>query len=149
MVSLSQIDALWVEHLRQMDDLRHAVQTAVYEQKDPLVVYKLEAFKLFKDLLDRLAQQILGTLFRIEIFEEHMANQRQTHRRQDFSRLQARQAGEDYYFTQTTTASAPAPAALLEAEGEAVPYTPPSQPDAPLSRRERRAMQRQQKKKRS
>jgi len=149
MVSLSQIDALWVEHLRQMDDLRHAVQTAVYEQKDPLVVYKLEAFKLFKDLLDRLAQQILGTLFRIEIFEEHMANQRQTHRRQDFSRLQARQAGEDYYFTQTTTASAPAPAALLEAEGEAVPYAPPSQPDAPLSRRERRAMQRQQKKKRS
>jgi preprotein translocase subunit SecA len=150
MVSLSQIDALWVEHLRQMDDLRHAVQTAVYEQKDPLVVYKLEAFKLFKDLLDRLAHQILGTLFRIEIYEEHMTHQRQIQTRRDFSRLQARQAGEDYYFTQTSTAPMPAPAAIAEAEGEAVPYTPSHPPEAhmPLSRRERRALQRQQKKKR-
>jgi preprotein translocase subunit SecA len=132
-----------------MDDLRHAVQTAVYEQKDPLVVYKLEAFKLFKDLLDRLAQQILGTLFRIEIYEEHMTHQRQIQTRRDFSRLQARQAGEDYYFTQTITAPMPTPAAIAEAE--AVPYSPSHPPEAhiPLSRRERRALQRQQKKKRS
>jgi preprotein translocase subunit SecA len=147
MVSLSQIDALWVEHLRQMDDLRHAVQTAVYEQKDPLVVYKLEAFKLFKSLLDRLSHQILGTLFRVEIFEEQAATtQRRSAPKRDLSRLRAAQANEDYYFVQTTTA--PAPAAVAEAEGEAVPHTPHGG-NTPLSRRERRAMERQKKKKRS
>ncbi len=149
MVSLSQIDALWVEHLRQMDDLRHAVQTAVYEQKDPLVVYKLEAFKLFKDLLDRLAQQILGVLFRIEIYEESTTPHQKRQVQRDLSRLQARQAGEDYYFVQTSTA---VPAAVAEAEGETVAYTSsrPAEANMPLSRRERRAMQRrQQKKKRS
>lgn len=146
MVSLSQIDALWVEHLRQMDDLRHAVQTAVYEQKDPLVVYKLEAFKLFKDLLDRLAQQILGTLFRIEIYEEHMASERGKPVRRDFSRLQAHQADEGYYFTQSSTASVPA-SAVAEASPQLASVS--SEPDVPLSRRERRALQRQQKKKRA
>lgn len=136
MVSLSQIDALWVEHLRQMDDLRHTVQNAVYEQKDPLVVYKLESFKLFQALLDQLAQQILGMLFRIEIYQEQAATQqRRAVPKRDLSRLKATQASEDYYFTSTATSAAvPAPVAEVAA------------PEQPLSRRERRALERQKKK---
>ncbi|MCS6790316.1 MAG: preprotein translocase subunit SecA [Bacteroidia bacterium] len=143
MVTLSQIDQLWVEHLRQLDDLRHSVQTAVYEQKDPLLVYKFEAFKLFEGMIDRLNQQVLSLLFRLEIYEERQAA-RQQRRERDLSRLKARQA-EDYYFS-TTSASAPAFETTSSASvPEAVGVSDMAQP--PLSRRERRALERQQKKK--
>ena len=46
-ITLAIIDDAWKEHLRAMDDLKHSVQTAVYEQKDPLVIYKTTAFELF------------------------------------------------------------------------------------------------------
>ncbi len=49
-VTLSLIDDAWKEHLRAMDDLKQSVQTATYEQKDPLVIYKMEAFELFKKM---------------------------------------------------------------------------------------------------
>ncbi|MEN3040417.1 MAG: preprotein translocase subunit SecA [Bacteroidia bacterium] len=144
-ITLSQIDGLWVEHLRQLDDLRHSVQTAVYEQKDPLLVYKFEAFKLFQDMVDRLNQQVLSVLFRLEIHEERQtAHQRRQQR--DLSRMRARQA-ENYYFTSSTTASpssyesmsTPTSSGDISANTEQVP----------LSRRERRAMERQQKKRKT
>jgi preprotein translocase subunit SecA len=53
-VSLSIIDDQWKEHLREMDDLRQSVQSAVYEQKDPLLIYKFESFELFKKVLDKM-----------------------------------------------------------------------------------------------
>ncbi len=49
-VTLGLIDDAWKEHLRSMDDLKQSVQTATYEQKDPLVIYKMEAFELFKKM---------------------------------------------------------------------------------------------------
>ena len=49
-ISLSLIDDAWKEHLRAMDDLKQSVQTATYEQKDPLVIYKMEAFELFRKM---------------------------------------------------------------------------------------------------
>ncbi len=49
-VTLNFIDDQWKEHLRAMDDLKQSVQTATYEQKDPLVIYKVEAFNLFKNM---------------------------------------------------------------------------------------------------
>src|SRR5690606_30512261 len=49
-ITLAIIDEAWKEHLRAMDDLRHSVQTAGYEQKDPLVIYKIEAFNAFKQM---------------------------------------------------------------------------------------------------
>ena len=49
-VTLGLIDDAWKEHLRAMDDLKQSVQTATYEQKDPLVIYKVEAFNLFKNM---------------------------------------------------------------------------------------------------
>ena len=51
-VVLSMIDESWKDHLRNMDDLRQNVQGAVYEQKDPLLIYKHESFGLFKEMLD-------------------------------------------------------------------------------------------------
>jgi preprotein translocase subunit SecA len=50
-LSLAVIDDAWKEHLREMDDLKQSVQNASYEQKDPLLIYKFEAFELFKTLM--------------------------------------------------------------------------------------------------
>ncbi|MCS7188790.1 MAG: preprotein translocase subunit SecA [Bacteroidia bacterium] len=138
-ITLSQIDSLWVEHLRQLDDLRHSVQTAVYEQKDPLLVYKFEAFKLFQAMVERLSESVLSFLFRVEIYEERQTTQQQR-RARDFSRMKAQHA-ENYYFT--STASNPPP----QYQTVSIGGDSSTAPSAPLSRRERRAMERQQKKK--
>ncbi len=61
-ISLSLIDNAWKEHLRAMDDLRHSVQTARFEQKDPLVIYKLEAFAAFKQMDDEVNKDIVSFL---------------------------------------------------------------------------------------
>lgn len=63
-VTLALIDESWKEHLRQMDDLKQAVNAAVYEQKDPLLIYKFEAFELFKEMLDQVNRDIISFLFR-------------------------------------------------------------------------------------
>ena len=63
-IILYQIDEHWKEHLREMDDLRQSVQNAAYEQKDPLVVYKLESYNLFASMLDKLNQDVLSFLLR-------------------------------------------------------------------------------------
>ena len=56
-ITLGLIDDAWKEHLRAMDDLKQSVQTAYYEQKDPLVIYKIEAFNLFRQMDERSAEQ--------------------------------------------------------------------------------------------
>lgn len=66
-IVLSLIDEAWKEHLREMDDLRQSVQNAVYEQKDPVVIYKMEAFNLFKDMLASMNKEVLSFLFKGEI----------------------------------------------------------------------------------
>ncbi len=63
-VLLSSIDSSWQEQLREMDELRHSVQNAAYEQKDPLVIYKIEAFELWKKMLGELNSKVVGTLMR-------------------------------------------------------------------------------------
>ena len=63
-ISIAIIDDQWKEHLRSMDDLRQSVQGAVYEQKDPLLIYKFESFELFKGLISRVNQEIVSFLFR-------------------------------------------------------------------------------------
>jgi len=63
-VSLAIIDEAWKEHLLQMDDLKHAVQSAVYEQKDPLLIYKHEAFGLFKNLIGEINRDITSFIFK-------------------------------------------------------------------------------------
>lgn len=64
---LGMIDNEWKEHLREMDDLRTSVQQAVYEQKDPLLIYKLESFELFKNMLGRLSAETVEFLVKAQI----------------------------------------------------------------------------------
>ncbi|PUZ29027.1 preprotein translocase subunit SecA [Chitinophaga parva] len=66
-ITLALIDESWKEHLRAMDDLKQSVQSAVYEQRDPLLVYKLEAFELFKQMNVETNGQIVSFLTRCEL----------------------------------------------------------------------------------
>jgi len=61
------IDDEWKEHLRQLDELRNSVQNASYEQKDPLLIYKLESFGLFKEMIDAMNRKVLAILMRGQI----------------------------------------------------------------------------------
>ncbi|MXV49419.1 preprotein translocase subunit SecA [Pedobacter sp. HMF7647] len=63
-VILALIDEAWKEHLREMDELKQSVQNAVYEQKDPLIVYKIEAFELFKQMLATVNKDVVSFLFK-------------------------------------------------------------------------------------
>lgn len=67
-VLLVTIDELWKEHLRELDDLRQSVQNASYEQKDPLVIYKVESFHLFENMLNNLNTKSLSALMRGQIY---------------------------------------------------------------------------------
>ncbi|MBN8703514.1 MAG: preprotein translocase subunit SecA [Bacteroidetes bacterium] len=66
-VTLAMIDDTWKEHLREMDDLKQSVQNAVYEQKDPLLIYKFESFKLFKKMLSEVNKDIASFLFKAQL----------------------------------------------------------------------------------
>jgi preprotein translocase subunit SecA len=67
-VLLVTIDELWKEHLRELDELRQSVQNASYEQKDPLVIYKVESFHLFENMLNSLNSKALSALMRGQIY---------------------------------------------------------------------------------
>lgn len=82
------IDDEWKEHLRQLDDLKQSVQNASYEQKDPLLIYKLESFHIFKAMLDNLNRRAIAILLRgqIHMTEPDHVQQAQQQRRMDYSR---------------------------------------------------------------
>ena len=63
-ITLAIIDEGWKEHLRELDDLRQSVQQARYEQKDPLLIYKLESFNLFKQFIKKINNEIVSFLFK-------------------------------------------------------------------------------------
>ena len=66
-IALATIDQAWTEHLREMDDLKQSVQNAVYEQKDPLLIYKFESFELFQKMLGKLGDETISFLTSAEI----------------------------------------------------------------------------------
>jgi len=68
-ILLNTIDDCWKENLRALDELRHSVQNASYEQKDPLVIFKLESVKLFDDMVNQMNNRIVGVLMRAQIPE--------------------------------------------------------------------------------
>lgn len=70
MVTLGTIDQLWKEHLRDMDDLKQASNNAYIEQKDPLLIYKMEALQLFKQLVQKINEDVLTFLFKVMIVQE-------------------------------------------------------------------------------
>jgi preprotein translocase subunit SecA len=102
-ITLSIIDDAWKEHLRAMDDLKQSVQTAYLEQKDPLVIYKITAFDLFKRMDGEVNREIVSFLCHSSIPVEQNKNQIREGKEQktDMSRMQANKQevearGEDY-----------------------------------------------------
>ena len=92
-ITLALIDDAWKEHLRAMDDLRQSVQTAGYEQKDPLVIYKIEAFGAFKQMDDQVNKDIVSFLAHCTIPAEQNQPARITEerrRRTDMSKMRQR-----------------------------------------------------------
>jgi len=119
-ITLAMIDETWKDHLRAMDDLRQSVRMASYEQKDPLLIYKFEAFELFKKALLEINQHIISFLFRagIPIQEAPPQAAQMPQRRTDMSQMhdnkaQIDAAGQDYaadehdYYQEPGTPPAP------------------------------------------
>lgn len=88
-VTLLIIDEAWKEHLRQMDELKQSVQSAVYEQKDPLLIYKLEAFDLFKEMVSEVNRDVISFLFKGNLPQQQQTqmNQAQQPQKTDYSRM--------------------------------------------------------------
>ena len=101
-ITLGLIDEAWKNHLRQMDEMKQSVQLASYEQKDPLLIYKFEAFNLFKEMIGVTNKSIVSFLIRcgIPMQEEQDIHQARVEKT-DMSRMRANKeeidaAGEDY-----------------------------------------------------
>ena len=103
-ITLTIIDNSWKEHLRAMDDLKQSVQTAYLEQKDPLVIYKITAFDLFKEMDAEVNKEIVGFLCHSLIPSDQQQSgqiQEGRQRKTDMSRMSANKEeilsrGEDY-----------------------------------------------------
>ncbi len=83
-ISLAIIDDAWKTHLRKMDELKQSVQLAVHEQKDPLLIYKFEAFELFKAMIEEVNKDVISFLFKGELPSQNpneVHEARQTKRR--------------------------------------------------------------------
>ncbi len=88
-ILLYTLDEAWKENLREMDELRQSVQNASYEQKDPLLIYKLESYNLFSKMVDNMNKKSISILMRGQIPMQEPSNvrQAQTQRRSDYSQL--------------------------------------------------------------
>lgn len=91
-ILLHTIDESWKEHLREMDELRHSVQNASYEQKDPLLIYKLESFNLFKIMVNEVNSKVVSILMRGQIPVQNPENVRQAapEQKTDYSKYRTR-----------------------------------------------------------
>jgi preprotein translocase subunit SecA len=79
-ITLAIIDEAWKNHLRKMDELKQSVQLAVHEQKDPLLIYKFEAFELFKGMVDEVNKDVVSFLFKGELPNRESTNIREASR---------------------------------------------------------------------
>ncbi len=82
MSTLAIIDQAWKEHLREMDDLKQSVQNAVYEQKDPLLIYKFEGFELFKQFIGKVNEDTVSFLVKAAIPVEQAEDVREARQTQ-------------------------------------------------------------------
>ena len=102
-ITLAVIDDAWKEHLRAMDDLKQSVQTAYLEQKDPLVIYKMEAYNQFRNMNAEVNKDIVSFLSHssLPVQEENAQLKEGRQEKTDMSRMRANKeevdaAGEDY-----------------------------------------------------
>ncbi len=93
-IVLNTIDEAWKEQLREMDDLKQSVQNASYEQKDPLLIYKLESFNLFKVLVAQVNKDVVSTLMKGQIPIQNPEQVREAHsiKRMDMSRYKTQKS---------------------------------------------------------
>ncbi|WP_162126126.1 preprotein translocase subunit SecA [Flavobacterium phycosphaerae] len=86
-ITLAIVDEAWKKHLRKMDELKQSVQLAVHEQKDPLLIYKLEAFKLFRNMLDGVNKEVISFLFKGDLPQQNQNIQeaRQVREKQNYT----------------------------------------------------------------
>ena len=93
-IVLNTIDEAWKEQLREMDDLKQSVQNATYEQKDPLLIYKLESFDLFKEMVSKVNKDVVSTLMKghIPIQSSDQVREAETRRRTDMSRYKTQKS---------------------------------------------------------
>ncbi len=73
-ITLAIVDEAWKKHLRKMDELKQSVQLAVHEQKDPLLIYKFEAFKLFSNMLNGVNKEVISFLFKGDLPQQQTQN---------------------------------------------------------------------------
>jgi preprotein translocase subunit SecA len=81
-ITLAIVDEAWKKHLRKMDELKQSVQLAVHEQKDPLLIYKLEAFKLFSNMLNGVNKEVISFLFKGDLPQQNNTIQEAKQERQ-------------------------------------------------------------------
>jgi len=88
-ITLGIIDNSWKEHLREMDDLKQSVQSATYEQKDPLLIYKFESFELFKQMIQKINKDIISFLIKGRLPMQNAENVQEAKRprKTDMSKL--------------------------------------------------------------
>ena len=96
-ILLHTIDEAWKENLRELDELRQSVQNASYEQKDPLLIYKLESYNLFKTMIDNINKKSISILMRgqIPIREPESVRKAETQKRHDYSKYRAQRDSLD------------------------------------------------------
>lgn len=89
-INLMIVDEYWKEHLREMDELKQSVQNAAYEQKDPLLIYKFEAYELFKTMLDKMNREVASILVKafIPIRDSNQVQEARQQRKLDMSRYE-------------------------------------------------------------
>ncbi|MCC8132742.1 MAG: preprotein translocase subunit SecA [Tannerellaceae bacterium] len=131
-IILHTIDESWKEHLREMDELRHSVQNASYENKDPLLIYKLESYNLFKTMVDAMNRKTASVLMRGQIPVRQETTDDQEHARRiaiQKAEEQRRQDMSRYRTEKSEIAGSNAPLA----DGPRPPVGPqPRQPQAPV-----------------
>jgi preprotein translocase subunit SecA len=132
-ISLEILDDEWKDHLRELDDLKTAANNATFEQKDPLLIYKIESVKLFQGMISRMNDKILSTLFKAQISsEENKSVQKaQQPQRTDMSQMKLTRNNN-----------------IPEGLQEQLSSNSSSEADQKLSRTERRKQERELQKKR-
>ncbi len=130
MIMLHTIDDNWKENLRQLDELRHSVQNSSYEQKDPLLIFKLESVKLWDAMINQMNDSVCSTLSRIRIFKDNAPMEIQEEMPQTAKEKEQKQEYETH--KQELNADGTAAASDTMPNGMTRPhYNDPSAPNMP------------------
>ncbi len=133
-ICLETIDDEWKEHLRELDDLKQAANNAVFEQKDPLLIYKLESFKIYQSMIFRLNNKILSTLLKTKIAVEGQQDVKET-QQQKTNLGQIKLSSSENVLPPSSNNHSPAY------------HDPSEQSQQPVNRAERRRLEKMEKKK--